>query len=261
MGKRLLVPRLALFQLGAGVVSILVLGVLSRVMLVELDIAPWRVGILLAIPSAMSVLRPWLGHLSDSRPILGHRRLPYIVAGMVLSAVGLLGGAASARRVPSTATWGIVAAAGSFMVYGMGKNAMHTASQALLADVFDERQRPKAASILRAIFILGIILGSEVLGRLLDPYSPDRLIAIAGGTGVVAIVFSLLGNIGVEPTGEDIDELCSRVRQVPFRTMIKRIVRNPQVRLFFFDYFLGHYFFGCSWGGGSFFFLRLFNRA
>lgn len=234
MGKRLLVPRLALFQLGSGFVSILVLGVLNRVMFTEIGLSPALIGFLLAIPPAISPLRLWIGYLSDSRPILGHRRLPYIVAGMVLSVVGVLGGTAGALQIPSVATWGIVAAAGSFVVYGMGKNAMHTASQALVADVFDEKQRPRAASILRATFIAGIILGSVLLGRLVDPYSPSRLVTVVVGTGIAATVLSVLGNVCVEPTGAAVEEMCGRVRQVSFWTTLKWTVRNPQVRLFFF---------------------------
>jgi BCD family chlorophyll transporter-like MFS transporter len=116
----------------------------------------------------------------------------------------------------------------------MGKNAMHTASQAIVADVFDEDERPRAASILRATFILGIILGSVLLGRLVDPYSQERLLAVVTGTGIAAIVLSVLGNLGVEPTGDAIEEICGRVRAVPFGATLKWTLQNRQVRIFFF---------------------------
>jgi hypothetical protein len=42
----------------------------------------------------------------------------------------------------------------------MGKNAMATTFQALIADVFDEQRCPQATATLKAAFIFGIIGGS-----------------------------------------------------------------------------------------------------
>ena len=226
--------QLSLFQVGAGFVSILVLGVLNRVMFTEIGLAPALIGFLLAVPPAVSPLRLWIGYLSDGRPIFGLRRLPYILAGMVLAVLGVLGGTMSVLRIPNNATWALLAAVGSFLMYGMGKNAMHTASQAIIADVFSERLRSVAASVLRAMFILGIIGGSALLGRLVDPYSPSRLIKVVAGTGLVAVVLSALGNVGVETKGAAVEEMAGQVREVPFWTTLRRIVGNPEARRFFF---------------------------
>jgi BCD family chlorophyll transporter-like MFS transporter len=234
MGNKSLIYRMALFQLAFGLISVLVLGVLNRVMFAELGLPATMIGFLLAMPPLVSPLRLWLGYLSDSRPILGHRRLPYILGGMVLAATGVLGGSLSALRIPGGAAWAIPAAVVAFLVYGMGKNGMATAFQALIADVFDEEQRPRATAILKAAFIAGIIGGSLGLGRLVDPYSPDRLLAVVGGTGLVAILLSVLGCLGVEPTDQDVQDVCHRVRQVSFGPTLRLTFRNPQVRLFFF---------------------------
>ena len=164
---------MAFFQFGFGLVSILVLGVLNRVMFAEIGLPATLIGLLLAIPSIVSPVRLWLGYLSDSRPILGYRRLPYILGGTVLAAVGVLGGTLGTLSIPHARSWGVAATMLAFLAYGMGKNAMATAFQALIADVFDTRQRPKATAILQAAFISGIVGGSVGLGRLLDPYSPN----------------------------------------------------------------------------------------
>ena len=234
MRKRLTILRMALFQLGFGLISVLVLGVLNRVMFAEVGLPATLIGFLLAIPSLVSPARLWLGYLSDSHPILGRRRLPYILSGMVLATAGVLGGTLGTLSIPHIAGWGVLATTLAFLVYGMGKNAMATAFQALIADVFDERQRPQATAILQSAFILGIIGGSVGLGRLVDPYSPGRLIVVAAGAGLLAIVLSVLGCLGVEPTGEAVKEISLRVREVPFGPTIKRTFQNTQVRLFFF---------------------------
>jgi BCD family chlorophyll transporter-like MFS transporter len=234
MRNRWLVYRMALFQLGFGLISVLVLGVLNRVMFAELGLPATLIGFLLAMPPLVSPLRLWLGYLSDSHSILGYRRLPYIIGGMVLAVAGVLGGSLSALRIPSAAAWAIPAAVIAFLAYGMGKNGMATAFQALIADVFDEEQRPQATAILKAAFIAGIIGGSVGLGRLADPYGPGRLLAVVGGTGLVAILLTVLGCLGVEPTGQDVQDVCHRVREASFGQTLRLTFRNPQVRLFFF---------------------------
>jgi BCD family chlorophyll transporter-like MFS transporter len=232
--SRLLIPRMALFQFGFGLLSVLVLGVLNRVMFAEIGLPATLIGLLLAIPSLMSPLRLWLGYLSDSRPFFGRRRLPYILVGTVLGAIGVLGGTVGTLSIPRAAAWGVLATAVSFCVYGMGKNAMATSFQALIADVFDEQRRPRATSTLQAAFIFGIVAGSLGLGGLLDPYSPSRLIVIVLGVCLAAILLSILGCTGVEPTGEVVEKMSRRAREVPFWRTLRLIVRNPQARLFFF---------------------------
>ncbi len=231
--SRLLILRMALFQLGFGIVSVLVLGVLNRVMFAEMRLPATLIGFLLAIPSLMSPMRLWLGYLSDSHPILGHRRLPYILSGMVLAAVGVLCGTLGTLAILRAAGWGVLIAVIAFSVYGMGKNLMATSFQALIADVFDEQQRPQATAMLQSAFIFGIIGGSVGLGQLVDPYSPDRLIFLVVGVGLLAIVLSVLGCLGVEPTGQAVEAVSRRVREVPFWPTLRMTFQNPQVRLFF----------------------------
>jgi len=234
MRVKLLILRMALFQFGFGLVSVLVLGVLNRVMFAEIGLPATLIGLLLAMPSIVSPLRLWLGYMSDSRPILGHRRLPYILGGTLLSGVGVLVGTLGALWIGQAALLGLLIAVLAFLVYGMGKNAMATTFQALIADVFDEQQRPQATAVLKAAFIFGIIGGSVILGRLVDPYSPERLIAVVAGTGALAMVLSLLGCVRVEPTGEAVEAVSRRAREVAFGPALGATLANPQVRIFFF---------------------------
>lgn len=234
MGHGALILRMALFQLGFGLISVLVLGVLNRVMFAELGLPAMLIGFLLAIPSLVSPVRLWLGYLSDSHPILGHRRLPYILGGTVMAAVGVFGGTLGILSISRSFGRAVLATVVAFLVYGMGKNAMATAFQALIADVFDEQQRPQATTILQAAFICGIICGSVGLGRLVDPYSPDRLIVVVAGVGLLAIVLAVFGCVRVEPTGQAVEAISRRVSEIPFGPTLKLTFGNPQVRLFFF---------------------------
>ncbi|UCC76089.1 MAG: MFS transporter, partial [Anaerolineales bacterium] len=234
MSNRLRILRMALFQLGFGLVSVMVLGVLNRVMFTEIGLSAALIGFLLAIPSMISPVRLWLGYLSDSRPILGRRRAPYILAGTVLAAFGVLGGTWSALNIPRLLAGGVLAAVAAFLTYGMGKNAMATAFQALIADVFDKQQRAQATAVLQSAFIMGIVGGSVFLSRLLDPYSPDRLLVLVAAVGGLAITLAVLGCTGVEPVGMSVETLSQRARAVPFGKTLKLTIQNRQARLFFF---------------------------
>lgn len=233
MRNRLLILRMSLFQLGFGLISVLVLGVLNRVMFAEMGLPATLIGFLLAIPSAISPVRLWLGYLSDSRPILGHRRLPYILSGTVLAAAGVLCGTLGTLWISRAVVWGVMFTVAAFLIYGMGKNAMATAFQALIADVFSEEQRARATAILQSAFIFGIIGGSLGLSRLVDPYSPGKLLVVVVGVGVVAIALSVLGCLGIEPTGQTVEAISRRARQVPFGPTLRLTFQNPQARLFF----------------------------
>jgi len=235
--SKLLILRMALFQFGFGVISVLVLGVLNRVMFAEIGLPATLIGLILAIPPLMSPTRLWLGYLSDSHPILGRRRLPYILGGTVLAVLGVLCGTLGILSIPRAAAWGVLATVLAFSGYGIGKSAMSTSFQALIADVFDERQRPQATATLQTVFILGIVGGSVGLGQMIDPYSPDRLVAVVIGAGVLAVVLAVLGCLGVEPTGQSVETISRRVREVSFVPTLKLTFQNPQVRLFFL--FLG----------------------
>ena len=51
---------------------------------------------------------------------------------------------------------------------------------------------------------------------------------------MAAIVLAILGCTGVEPTGEAVEKVSRRAREVPFWRTLRLTVRNPQARLFFF---------------------------
>jgi BCD family chlorophyll transporter-like MFS transporter len=45
---------------------------------------------------------------------------------------------------------------------------------------------------------------------------------------------SIVSCVGVEPTGQAVEAICQRARQVPFGPTLRATLQNPQVRLFFF---------------------------
>ncbi len=228
------IAQMALYQFGFALVCVFVSGVLNRVMFAELELLATLIGVLLAIPPLLSPLRLWLGYLSDAYPIRGHRRLPYILGGMLLVALGVASAAWGTMRMAQSTLLGLVVMVVAFVCYGMGKNATATAFQALIADVYDEAARSRAVATLKAAFIGGIIAGSVVLGNLLDPFSTSKLLTVALAVGGGAILFAALGTLGVEPRGAQTQAASQRARELPFWETLQRIFADRQVRLFFF---------------------------
>ena len=86
--RRLL--RLSLFQVSVGMATVLMVGTLNRVMIVELGMAAWLVSLMVALPLVAAPFRALIGFKSDThRSVLGWRRVPYLWSGSMLQFGGL----------------------------------------------------------------------------------------------------------------------------------------------------------------------------
>jgi MFS transporter, BCD family, chlorophyll transporter len=196
MRRRQLV-RLGLFQLAAGSSSVIFLGVVNRVMAVELGINIQIVSVLLSAHYLGGLLTMPLGHYTDTHPLAGYRRTGYAIGGALVAALCL-------ALSPGVVLW--VAANQSLLAYvlgflfflleGVGTAMAGTAFLALLADLTTERERGPASGIAWTLLMVGIIAAGISIGVFLKPYSPAAFIslALAGAVLVVVLVFvALLG--------------------------------------------------------------------
>lgn len=185
--------RLGAFPLGLGLASVLVGGTLNRVLIVEAGLPAALVGLLFAIPVLLAPARIALGHLTDSHPLRGERRAPYIALGASVAGVAMTAAVLVLLRAPLGLP-GAFAGLLLFAIYGVGYGLASTAFEALLADKFRGAQRPRAVTLSKVAMFGGILGGAVILGRLLDPFDPARLAAIAAG---VMLTFALLSAIAV----------------------------------------------------------------
>ncbi|MCW1842478.1 BCD family MFS transporter [Prosthecomicrobium hirschii] len=186
--------RLGLLQTALGAILVLTTSTLNRVMVVEYAMPAAVPGLLVALHHACQALRPRWGYASDR----GGRRTPWIVGGMaVLAAGGLLAAIATAWMATAPVA-GLVLAVAAFVLIGLGVGAAGTNTLILLAERVEDERRAPAATIVWVMMIAGFIVTAALGGRALDPYSPERLIAVAAVVGLLAFLLSVVAVSGLE---------------------------------------------------------------
>jgi BCD family chlorophyll transporter-like MFS transporter len=224
------IVRLGLVQTALGAIVVLTTSTLNRVIVVEVTLPAAVPGFLIALHYGMQIFRPRLGFGSD----VGGRRTPWIVGGMAILAAGGVLAAAATALMAENAVLGVALAAAAFLMIGLGVGAAGTTLLVLLAQRTEARRRAAAATVVWVMMIAGFIVTSAVAGNLLDPFSPTRLILVAGGVSLVAFSVSLVAVWNVEePTQRTPPApIAEPAAQKSFRTAFAEVWREPQSRSF-----------------------------
>ena len=186
--------RLGLVQLCIGAVVVLTTSTMNRLMVVELALPAMLSGALVALHSAVQITRPSWGFWSDARG----NRTRFIIGGMVLCALGAFLAAVSVAFGIAGQGAGLALSVLAYALIGLGAGACGTSLLALLATATEPRRRAAAATITWLLMIFGIAVTSGVIGALLDPYSPTRLMGIVAVVTVGAVVVTVLAIHGIE---------------------------------------------------------------
>lgn len=182
------IVRLGLVQAALGSVVVLMTSTLNRVMVVELALPALLPGLLVALHYAVQIARPRMGHGSD----VGGRRTPWILGGIVLLACGGVLAALATVWAETQRAPGLALAFVAFVMIGLGVSAAGTSLLVLLAKRVEPERRAAAATIVWLMMIAGFAVTAGVAGRLLDPYSPARLVAVVAGVCALAVAVALL---------------------------------------------------------------------
>ncbi len=221
------IVRLGLVQTALGAIVVLTTATFNRVMVVELALPAMLPGALVAIHYAVQTLRPRWGYGSD----VGGRRTPWIVGGMVVLAAGGVGAAAATAWMATAPVWGMVAAVVSYLAIGAGVGASGTSLLVLLATHVHEGRRAAAATIVWLMMIAGLAVTAITVGALLDPYSPERLVVVAAGVCVAAVVLTVLAVWRVEGADRPAFSRPSEDKP-PFRDALLQVWQEHTARRF-----------------------------
>ncbi|WP_018411928.1 BCD family MFS transporter [Methyloversatilis thermotolerans] len=226
------IVRLGLVQTALGAVVVLTTSTLNRVMVVEMAMPAMLPGALVALHYAVQMLRPRMGHGSD----LGGRRTPWIIGGMALLCAGGLLAAIGTVWMAHSPRAGIALSLVAFVAIGAGVGAAGTSLLVLLAKQVDDARRPAAATLVWMMMILGFALTAGVTGRLLDPFSVERLLRVVAVTCGLAFVLACWAVRGVErrvPAGGPSHVLGGYPdKSTPFRAALAQVWAEPSARLF-----------------------------
>ncbi|MFK7942769.1 MAG: PucC family protein [Paracoccaceae bacterium] len=190
--------RLSLFQISVGMATVMLLGTLNRVMIVELGVSAAVVATMVALPVLIAPFRALLGFRSDHhRSAIGWRRAPYMwfgslwqMGGLAIMPFALL--VLSGDAVHQVPFAGELLAALAFLMTGLGLHMTQTAGLALASDLADEETRPRVVALLYVMFLIGMAISAVVIGALLADFSGTRLVQVVQGTAVVTVVLNLI---------------------------------------------------------------------
>ena len=195
------VVRLGLVQACLGAVVVMTTSTLNRVMVVELALPALVPGLLVALHYVLQLARPRMGHGSD----VGGRRTPWILGGQTVLAIGGLLAAVATAWMSTSRGAGLALAVLGFALIGLGVSAAGTSLLVLLAKRVAPERRAAAATVVWVMMIMGFAVTAGLAGRLLDPYSPVRLVAVMAGVCSLALLITAVALWRLEgraaPTG------------------------------------------------------------
>lgn len=196
--------RLSLFQLSVGMATVLMVGTLNRVMIVELGVGAWLVSLMVALPLLVAPLRALIGLKSDlHRSFIGWKRVPFIWMGTLLQFGGLaimpfalilLAGETQVQLVA-----GHAASALAFLLVGAGLQVTQTTGLALATDLAPTHARPRVVALMYVMLLAGMVGAGAVYSALLADFSPTRLVQVVQGTALVTLLLNAVSMWKQEP--------------------------------------------------------------
>ena len=196
--------RLALFQVSVGMATVLLIGTLNRVMIVEMGMSAWLVALMVGLPLVFAPFRALVGFRSDThRSVLGWKRVPYLWMGTLVQFGGLaimpfsLILLSGEGRGPA---WvGHAGAALAFLMVGAGLQTTQTAGLALATDLAPAAARPRVVALMYMMLLAGMVICGLVFGLLLADFSPLRLIQVVQGSAMLTMGLNIIALWKQEP--------------------------------------------------------------
>ena len=222
--------RLSLFQISVGMASVMLLGTLNRVMIVELSVPALIVASMIALPVLIAPFRALLGFRSDNyRSAIGWKRVPYLwfgslwqMGGLAIMPFSLMVLSGDQTLGPSWA--GEVLAALAFIMTGIGLHMTQTAGLALASDRASDENRPRVVALLYVMFLVGMGISALIIGWLLRDFTSLLLIRVVQGAAIVGLLLNLIAlwkQESIKPMSKEDRSLPKPVFREAFSDLIK----------------------------------------
>jgi BCD family chlorophyll transporter-like MFS transporter len=222
--------QLGLIHAAVAITLVPINSTLNRIMIEDLGIYATLVVLLFSPPYLFSFIQVAIGSFSDRHPLLGLRRTPYIVAGLILCVLGLMLATRVALILPTHFGVGLGLGILTFGAWGMGFNLATVSYFSLASEISGEQGRSRTTAVMFFIMIVCIILSAATLSAMLREVTPERLQLSFSLIALVALAMGTLGLIGLEQRIDGAQQIERRYRLVE---VVGEIRTNPQVSLFF----------------------------
>ncbi len=228
------IARIGLVQASIGAIVMLATSMLNRVMVVEYTLAAAIPAGLVAWHYAVQLGRPLFGHGSDK----GRRRTPWILGGMAVLAGGALLAVQATVMMDNARGMATFAAILAFTMIGLGVGASGTSALALLASGVAPGRRAAAAATTWIMMVAGIVISAIIAGSLLEPaypgepFSPERLVNVASGVAVSAVLVTALAVFRLEREQESFAETAKSEPAPDFKAALREIWHEREARRF-----------------------------
>ncbi|MEM9487672.1 MAG: BCD family MFS transporter [Myxococcota bacterium] len=170
--------QLGLVFAGQGLLSLLVLGVMNRIMIDEqlLAVPALVATACLSVRFFVSPLRIYLGQLTDSRPLLGSQRTGYIRVSLPLACGFLMLALQAMWQLGGDDFWLWAVVLGAlFGLYGISLYMVSVAGLALIHDITPEDQRSQVMGVVWSMLLLGVVAGAIAGPVMLKGVDKDNL--------------------------------------------------------------------------------------
>ncbi len=227
------IVRLGLIQACLGAVVVVTTSTLNRIMVVELALPAVLPGFLVAWHYAVQMVRPRMGFGADK----GRRCTPWMMGGMLVLGVGGVMAASATVWMTTQPVYGSLLAMLSFSLIGLGVSACGTSLLALMAKQVPDDRRAPAATAVWMMMIMGFAVTAAVVGKLIDPYSPEVLLQVCAGLSGLTAVITALCLWGLEKNatpGQPATqpEASAQGPQQNFKQALQEVWREPVARTF-----------------------------
>jgi BCD family chlorophyll transporter-like MFS transporter len=193
---------------------------------------------LIALRYLIAPLSLWAGFLSDTKPILGYRRTPYIWLGRILMILSLplLGLSLTNLGGDQTSAAGWAAAALSTLLYGIGTLISGSPFLALVRDLAPPEKQGLAISTVQTSLIIFFAIFGIIFSIWMPEYDQQVFWQMVWATVIVGGFFWFIAIVGVEKPVDKAAKIKpdATLQHTGFAITIRNIWQDRRTRAFFF---------------------------
>jgi BCD family chlorophyll transporter-like MFS transporter len=224
--------QLALIHTAVAMTLVPINSTLNRVMIFDLGISKTLFTLLAIFPYLLSPIQVAIGSFSDRHPLLGYRRSPYILAGLVLCVLGVAVSPQVALLISQNFTLGILVGVLAFGAWGMGYNLSAVSYLSLASELSGEKGRGKTIATMFTVMVIGLIATGISLSRLVPTFDPATLERAFFIVAASALTLGLIGLIRLEPH-VSLSTSPAKADTYTLKQMTAAITENRVAKIFF----------------------------